>query len=70
MAEIAYPSREQLVTMQQFLAHYLGEALVGPAGLVAAIADLDGAQLHFRPTEGRTPRPTCPPSKQPGLPRH
>ena len=51
MAEIAYPSREQLVTMQQFLAHYLGEALVGPAGLVAAIADLDGAQLHFRPTE-------------------
>ncbi|RLT44353.1 MAG: DinB family protein [Chloroflexi bacterium] len=47
----AYPSREQVVTVQQFLAHYLGEALIGDAGLVAAVADLDNTQLHFRPTE-------------------
>ena len=51
MAEISYPSREQVVTLQQFLAHYLGEALIGEAGLVAAIADLDDAQFHFCPTE-------------------
>ena len=49
--DIAYPSREQVVTVQQFLAHYLGEALVGAAGIVAAIADLDDRELHFRPTE-------------------
>lgn len=49
--DIVYPSREQVVTVPQFLAHYLGEALVGQAGLVAAIEGLDERELHFRPTE-------------------
>ena len=31
MTEIVYPSRAEVVTVQQFLAHYLGEALVGEA---------------------------------------
>jgi uncharacterized damage-inducible protein DinB len=52
MTDALYPPRLEVRTLQDFLAHHLGEVLVGPSGLVAAIEDLSVEDLHFRPAPG------------------
>lgn len=47
-----YPPRVEVRTLQDLLAHHLGEVLLGPWGLVASISDLTHEELHFRASPG------------------
>ncbi|RLT26778.1 MAG: DinB family protein [Chloroflexi bacterium] len=45
-----YPPRSEVRTVQDLLTHHLGEALVGPNGIVVSISDLTLDELNAMPS--------------------